>query len=240
MKAFVAASCHGVVLWVVRHRRVFIDPRVALTEILCHFRTLLPFACSHDFLSLWSSSPASQCLSHCGQLRLRVLFLTLLSCIARGRPHALDFCCTVFLVGEDSECLHFSFLLCTVFLLDEASTRCGYPSLLTWLCTSLSAGLPRWSFLALFHSHASSTSGTDSSAPVCGAFHALFLFLLSTSVVGSRSATSYLATKLRLSTALLSARGRVSACSGPCCESSSGSSAPTLALVESRQFSAQP
>ena len=81
-------------------------------------------------------------------------------------------------MGEDSECLHLSFLpslilavpsLCTVFLLDDASTRCGYPSLLTWLCTSLSAGLPRWSFLALFHSHASSTSGTDSSAsyPCC-------------------------------------------------------------------------
>ena len=75
---------------------------------------------------------------------------------------------------------------------------------------------------------------------LCGAFHALFLLLLSSSVVGSRSATSYLATTLRLSTALQSARGRVSACSGPCCESSSGSSVPTLALVESRQFSAQP
>ena len=160
---------HGVVLWVVRHRRVFIDPRVSLIEVLCHFRTLLPFACSHDLLSLWSSSPASQCHSHCGQLRLRVLFLTLLSCIARGRPHALEFCCTVFLLGEDPECLHFSFLLCTAFLLDEASTKCGYPSLLTWLCTSLSAGLPRWSFLALFHSRASSTSGTDYSAsyPCC-------------------------------------------------------------------------
>ena len=67
-KAFIAASCHGVVLWVVRHRRVFLDPHVSLTQILCHFRTLLPFACSHDF-SLRSSSPASQCHSHCGQVR---------------------------------------------------------------------------------------------------------------------------------------------------------------------------
>ena len=51
-------------------------------------------------------------------------------------------------------------LRCTVFLLNAD------PSLLTWLCTSLS---PRWSFLALFHSRASSTSGTDSSvaSPCC-------------------------------------------------------------------------
>ena len=99
---------------------------------------------------------------------------------------------------------------CAVFLLGEASTRCGYPSLLTWLCTSMSAGLPRWNFLVLFH----------------------FLFHLK--LVCSRSATSCLAT------ALLSARGRASACSGPCCEYSSGSSVPSLALVESRLFSAQP
>ena len=36
------------------------------------------------------------------------------------------------------------------------------------------------------------------------------------------------------------ARGRASACSGPSCESLSQSSVPILALVESRQFSAQP
>ena len=41
------------------------------------------------------------------------------------------------------------------------------------------------------------------------------LSLSSSSVVSSRSPTSYLATALRLSTALLSARGRASACSGP-------------------------
>ena len=34
-------------------------------------------------------------------------------------------------------------LRCTVFLLNAD------PSLLTWLCTLLSAGLPRWTFLAL-------------------------------------------------------------------------------------------
>ena len=55
-----------------------------------------------------------------------------------------------------------------------------------------------------YHSRASSTSGTDSSDadPCCvELFTALFLFFSSSSVVGSRSATSYLAT------ALLSARG---------------------------------
>ena len=47
MKAFIAASCHGVVLWFFQHRRVVIDPRfsfchLALTENLCHFHTLVP------------------------------------------------------------------------------------------------------------------------------------------------------------------------------------------------------
>ena len=50
-KAFIAASCHGVVLWVIRHRRVFIDPRVSLIEVLCHFHTLLLVTYSDDFLS---------------------------------------------------------------------------------------------------------------------------------------------------------------------------------------------
>ena len=60
-EAFIAASCHGVVTFA----RYF-PSRVLMT------------------FSLWSSSPSSQCHSHCDQLRLRVLFLTLLSCIARG------------------------------------------------------------------------------------------------------------------------------------------------------------
>ena len=75
------------------------------------------------------------------------------------------------------------------------------PSLLTRLGTSLSAGLPRWSFLALFH----------------------FLFHLN--LVCSTSATSYLAT------ALLSARGRAPTKSELCCESSSGSSVFLMARV---------
>ena len=61
------------------------------------------------------------------------------------------------------------------------SAECRYPSLWTWLHTSLSAGLPRWSFLALFH----------------------FLFHLK--LVCSKSAASYLS-----ATAQLSARGQAS------------------------------
>ena len=122
----------------------------------------------------------------------------------------------------------FSFpLRCTVFLLNAG------PSLLTWLCTSLSAGLPRWSFLALlpvscfkhvWHRFLGCRS------LLCGAVHALFFFFSSSSVVCSRSASLHLATALR------SARGWASVCSGPCCESSSGPSVLTFALVVTPQL----
>ena len=52
--------------------------------------------------------------------------------------------------------------------------------------------------------------------------------------VCSRSGTLHPATELR------SGRGRASVCSGPCCESSSGPSVLTCALVESLQFSVRP
>ena len=130
----------------------------------------------------------------------------------------------------------FEFLLCTVC--HEASTKCGNPSFLVWLCTSLSAGVPRlrhvwWSLLALFHSRAWSTSGTDSSAAhlCCGE-----LFTLSFSFSHARLLSFW---DLQHRTWRLR-RGRVSAGSGPCCVSSSASSVPILALVELRQFSAQP
>ena len=90
-----AASCHCVVFWFVRHCWTYRSSclRLALTENMCvSCQTLIPFTRAHDLLSLWASSPASQCRSHCGRLRLRVLFLTLLSCIARGCPYALEFC----------------------------------------------------------------------------------------------------------------------------------------------------
>ena len=44
---------------------------------------------------------------------------------------------------------------------------------------------------------------------------------------------------LHLATELLSARGRASVCSGPCCESSSGSSVLLMTRVNSLQFPAQ-
>ena len=71
---------HGVIRWFVRHRWMVIDPRVSslcfmcwafctllLDLFSCHCRTLLPFTCYDDFLSV---------------------------CPARGRPHAFEFCDT--------------------------------------------------------------------------------------------------------------------------------------------------
>ena len=49
------------------------------------------------------------------------------------------------------------------------------PSLLTWLCTSLSAGLPRWSFLALTTLVLQARLAPFPRLPILGAFHALFL-----------------------------------------------------------------
>ena len=95
------------------------------------------------------------------------------------------------------------------------------PSLLTWLCTSLSAGLPRWSLLLSYHSRASGTSGTDSSASYPWSFSRS----LSLKLAGSRSATYNLATEL------LSARGRAPTKSRLCCESSSGSYVLVMARV---------
>ena len=162
--------------------------RLALTENLCvswHCHTLLPITCAHDFLSLWSSSPASQCRSD------RALNL------AVGGLASVELSC----------------------------------SLTTLVLQARLAPIPRLPILAVW------------------SFHALFLFHSSSSVVGSRSATSYLATTLLFArgwaslhpaTELRSARGRALTCSGPCCESSSGPSVITFALVESLKFSAQP
>ena len=59
-------------------------------------------------------------------------------------------------------------------------------------------------------------------------------------VPGDCAAVCSRSTSLHPATALRSARGRVSVCYGPCCESSSGPPVLTFALVESLQFSAQP
>ena len=122
-------------------------------------------------------------------------------------------------------------LLCTVFLLNAAVFAdlalylavgpCASVALSCFLTTLVLqarlAPIPRLPILAVLSCSRS-------------------LSLSSSSVVGSRSATSYLATALRLSTALLSARSGASVCSGPCCESSSGPSVLLMARMESRQF----
>ena len=105
-------------------------------------------------------------------------------------------------------------------------------SLLTWLCTSLSAGLPRWSFIALLP--LSCFRHVWHRFLGCQSLELFTLsFSLSQKLAGTRSATYNLATallsargqhSLHLATELLSAPGRASVCSGPCCESSSGSS----------------
>ena len=125
------------------------------------------------------------------------------------------------------------------------------PSLLTWLRTSLSAGLPRWSFLALlplscfkhnWHRFlgcpsllcgAVSRSLSLALKLVCCRFEICNIVPGDCAAVCSRSASLHLVTELRC------ARGRASVCSGHCCESSSGPSVLTFALVESLHISAQ-
>ena len=95
------------------------------------------------------------------------------------------------------------------------------PSLPTWLCISLSAGLLLWSILVL----------QARLAPV----HRLPTLALK--LAGSRSATYNLATallsarSLHLAIELLSARGRAPRKYGLCCESSSRSSVLLMARV---------
>ena len=55
-KAYIAASCHGVIRRFVRHRWRVLDPRLSrlvsgFFHWSCHCRTLLPFTCARDFLS---------------------------------------------------------------------------------------------------------------------------------------------------------------------------------------------
>ena len=114
-------------------------------------------------------------------------------------------------------------LRCTVFLLNAD------PYLLTWLYTSLSAGLPRWSFLALLPLVLQARLAPIPRLPIlavwsCSRPLSLSLKLVccrleicnivpgECAAVCSRSASLHPATELR------SARGRATACSGPCCE----------------------
>ena len=82
--------------------------------------TPLPFMCVHTFLS--GHRHLLRNVMHCGRLRLRVLFSTLLSCIARGWPFPrfLKFADQSFFLGEDFERLLFS--LAIHRLLNEVSS----------------------------------------------------------------------------------------------------------------------
>ena len=89
-------------------------------------------------LSPWSS----QCHSHCGHLRPRVSFLTLLSCIARGRPHAFEFCCAQSLFWVRPSLSAFTFA--AVFLSDLASCLVVSGHTSTQTCAQKLPGLHVW------------------------------------------------------------------------------------------------
>ena len=140
----------------------------------------------------------------------RVL-MTLSLCHAFGRPHALN-------VADHSFC----------WMRPPPSAD---PSLLTWLCTSLSAGFGG-AFLLSFTLVLPARLAPIPRLPILAVWSFSRSRSLSLKLVCSRSAASYLSAIALLSaTALLSARGRASVCSGPCCESSPGPSVPIVALV---------
>ena len=94
-KAYIAASCHDVVRRFVRHRWRVIDPRVSLSSVFflwsCHCRTLLPFTCAHDSLSLVivTCFAMSFTLRSAATARL-VLDASLLHCARAARPTLLN------------------------------------------------------------------------------------------------------------------------------------------------------
>ena len=129
-----------------------------------------------------------------------------------GVPHAPEFCVAVRTVRRIRFPLYL--LLCTVFLLNADVPRCRWA-----LPQSGEAFL--LSFLSL------------SLKLVCCRLEICNILPGDCASVCSRSASLHLATEL------LSARGRASVCSGPCCASSSGSCVLLMARVESLQCSAQ-
>ena len=99
--------------------------------------------------------------------------LSYMSFSGRPFPRLLNFADQSFFLSEDSECLHFSFfylLLCTVSLPnEEASTGCGIPSSLTWLCACPS-GPFLLSFTLVLRARLAPLP-----RPILGAFHTLIL-----------------------------------------------------------------
>ena len=138
----------------------------------------------------------------------------------------------------------FSFSLrCTVFLLNAAV----FADLALYLAVGgLCLGLVELS-CPLTQFRASSTSGTDSSAAhLCVEHFTLSYHFVSQArqleicniEPGDCAAVCSRSGSFHLATALLSARGRASVCSGPCCESSSGPSVLASALVVTAVFCA--
>ena len=117
---------------------------LAVGKKLCHCHTLLFFTCSDYFLSS----------GHHHLLRNGIR--TAVSCDCAS--HYWRFCLAVYAGGHSHATEKLCDLVCWMrisvfpFLSACCRARCFFwmrPSLLTWLCTSLSACLPRWSFLAL-------------------------------------------------------------------------------------------
>ena len=138
--------------------------RLVLAKTLCHCHTLLFFTCSDDFLPLSVHRHLHRNVIRTAVRCDCVLFLTLLSCIARGRPHALLYLLlsSVFLLNADPSSL--SFLLVAVHGLSAPGLvpRCRrvclggvFCSLTILVLQARLAPLPQ--------------------LPVLGAFHALFL-----------------------------------------------------------------
>ena len=136
-KAYIAASCHGVVRRFVQHRWRVIDPRVSLVW----------------FLSL----KISVCLVTVTRYFPSRVFMTFFLAWHVGATHAFDlyrsFCWMRISVFS---C--FCLLLCTVFLLNAAV----FADLALYLAVCGLASVE--AFLLSYHSRASSTSGTVSSA----------------------------------------------------------------------------
>ena len=172
-KAYIAASCDGVVRRFVRNRWRVIDPRVSLVW----------------FFSL----KISVCLVTVTRYFPSRVFMTFSLALHAGATHPrFDLCRSVFLLDADIRLLFLLFVAVQSFCWMR-------PSLMTWLCTLLSAACLGGAFLLSYHSRASKARlAPFPRLPILRAFRALS----SLKLAGSRSAT------LNLATALLSARGR--------------------------------
>ena len=199
-------------------------PSVRPAPLVCHRSSCLSRLVSFTFLVSVIRNFSSRVLMTFS------LFLVIVTCFALSFARRSDATARLIL---DASLLHCTRAAVPTLLNCADQSFCWMrPSLLTWLCTSLSAGFASvwWSFLA----RATSTSGTVSSAayPCC-----VELFTLSYQTLSQ-------ARRLEICNiepgdcAAVCSRSRIKK-SGPYCESSSGSSVLLMACVESLQFSAR-